>query len=384
MKKTCKTLLVSGALMMACALPMQAASTDVNLEVNGVPIEANAETGAPYISDNGRTMLPVRLISELAGCDVVYENGTVHVTNEKLSLEAVFVNGQNTCTINGETVVLDEPMTISAEGRAYVPVRALAESFADVEWVNDTRTVKVTIEAPVVDPSKSDWTLSLSAGTTSETSDQLFVVATNTKTGQSVLLSGAEKAFGEYFNAENKNEYYPGTTKVIDGQVYLTVGRGGVMGGFEVNIFALPDVAAGQTELSYVGTIPYKSDYTVVNGYLYFTDGTNQGPWDVDPNALYLATVGDTTNKVKLHANVAVNDCALSVEDGMLIATAPDGTRHEVSRVPEAEGSIDPAHMQKVLDENTTLEGFLASDDMLSFDEIAVLPGSSISEEGGN
>lgn len=73
MKKTCKTLLVSGALMMACALPMQAASTDVNLEVNGVPIEANAETGAPYISDNGRTMLPVRLISELAGCDVVYE-----------------------------------------------------------------------------------------------------------------------------------------------------------------------------------------------------------------------------------------------------------------------------------------------------------------------
>ena len=62
MKKTCKTLLVSGALMMACALPVQAASTDVNLEVNGVPIEANAETGAPYISDNGRTMLPVRVI----------------------------------------------------------------------------------------------------------------------------------------------------------------------------------------------------------------------------------------------------------------------------------------------------------------------------------
>lgn len=176
MKKTCKTLLVSGALMMACALPMQAASTDVNLEVNGVPIEANAETGAPYISDNGRTMLPVRLISELTGCDVVYENGTVNVTNEKLSLEAIFVNGQNSCTINGETVVLDEPMTISAEGRAYVPVRALAESFADVEWVNDTRTVKVTIEAPVVDPGESDWTLSLSAGTTSETSDQLFVV----------------------------------------------------------------------------------------------------------------------------------------------------------------------------------------------------------------
>ena len=273
MKKTWKTLAISGVLMAACALPIQAASTDVHLEVNGVPIQSSAETGTPYISDNGRTMLPIRLLGELAGCSVDYDNGAVTVTNDALQLKAQFVNGQNTCTINGATVNLDEPMTISAEGRAYVPVRALAESFADVEWVNDTRTVKVTIEAPVVDPGESDWTLSLSAGTTSETSDQLFVVATNTKNGQSVFLSGAEKAFGKYFNAENKNEYYPGTTKTIDGQVYLTVGRGGVMGGFELNIFALPDVAAGQTELSYVGTIPYKSDYTVVNGYLYFTDG---------------------------------------------------------------------------------------------------------------
>ena len=384
MKKTWKTLLVGGALMVACALPMQAASTDVNLEVNGVPIYSDAEKGAPYISDNGRTMLPVRLISELAGCDVDYDNGVVTVTNEGFALEAVFINGQDSCTINGATVELDEPMTISAEGRAYVPVRALAESFADVEWDNDTRTVKVTIEAPAADPGESDWSFALSAGTTAETEDQLFVVATNTKTGQSVYLSGAEKAFGSYFNAENMNEYYPGTTKVIDGQVYLTLGRGGIMGGLEVKIFALPDVAAGQTELSYVGTIPYKSDYTVVNGYLYFTDGTNQGPWDVDPYALYLATVGDTTNVVKLHANVAINDCALSVEDGMLIATAPDGTRHEVSRVPEEAGSIDPAHMQKVLEENTTLEGFLASDDMLTYDEIAVLPGSAIYEEYGN
>ena len=65
MKNTWKTLAISGVLMAACALPIQAASTDVHLEVNGVPIQSNAETGTPYISDNGRTMLPIRLLGEL-------------------------------------------------------------------------------------------------------------------------------------------------------------------------------------------------------------------------------------------------------------------------------------------------------------------------------
>ena len=77
-----------------------------------------------------------------------------------------------------------------------------------------------------------------------------------------------------------------------------------------------------------------------------------------------------------------VNACTLRVEDGVLIATEADGTRHEVLKVPEA-GSVDVAHMKKVLEENATQEGFESSDDTLTFAEIACMPGASVSEEGG-
>ncbi|MEE0511460.1 MAG: copper amine oxidase N-terminal domain-containing protein [Peptococcaceae bacterium] len=325
MKKTWKTLAISGVLMAACALPIQAASTDVHLEVNGVPIQSNAETGTPYISDHGRTMLPIRLLGELAGCSVDYDNGAVTVTNDALQLKAQFVNGQNTCTINGATVNLDEPMTISAEGRAYVPVRALAESFADVNWDNDSRTVQVTVKDPAVTaPSLDDWQFALN---TQGTGDQVFVAANNEKTGQTFTLALPK----EHFSTANAESLYVGEAKLIDDQLTITIGRMGLMGGTEKTVLMTPFADAGQTDMTYVGVIPYKSDYTIADGKIYYTDGTDQGPWNIDPNVLYVADLGDTANKKTVKFDFAVNACSLSFEQGMLVATEADGLRHIIN-----------------------------------------------------
>ena len=63
MKKSLKSLVATGVLATMCAMPMQAAPINVNLALNGVSVNADASMGAPYVTDNGRTMIPLRLAS---------------------------------------------------------------------------------------------------------------------------------------------------------------------------------------------------------------------------------------------------------------------------------------------------------------------------------
>lgn len=111
------------------------------------------------------------------------------------------------------------------------------------------------------------------------------------------------------------------------------------------------------------------SDYTFLNGYLYYTQGTN-GSFVYDKNMLFSKS-GDGPRPNSL---LSSNAYMLRVEDGVLIVTEKDGTRHEVLNVPEAD-SADVAHMQQVL------EDAKGSDDTLSVEEIACMPGASIGEE---
>lgn len=121
-------------------------STDVNLVINGEAIQTDDVVGQPYITSSGRTMLPLRLVGETLDCDVTYDHGIVTVESEANDFLAVFQFGEKFFTLNGERIDMDTYVDVSDEGRAYVPVRALVETFGQVDWDNDTRTVSLTTE----------------------------------------------------------------------------------------------------------------------------------------------------------------------------------------------------------------------------------------------
>lgn len=76
----------------------------------------------PYV-ENGRTMIPVRLISEAFGVDVSYDPTTATV---KLGDSVSFVTDQYSVSINDENVTLDVPARV-IEGRTFLPLRVLCE-----------------------------------------------------------------------------------------------------------------------------------------------------------------------------------------------------------------------------------------------------------------
>lgn len=350
-------------------------STDVKLVVNGEAVGTTADSGAPFITTDGRTMIPLRLLNTVLGYTTEWtSDGAVTVSGANGAVDVTMQIGANNYIANGQAgVFVTAPVVM--DGRTYLPARDLMELYGTVEWDGRTRTVSVTMGTPpVVD--RGDWTFRLNIEDSMTQPDPLLVNATNAATGATATYTVPEGIV----NIGDAVHLYIDGVKVIDGQTYLGIGFGGVMGDFTLDLFAVP--ASGEGMLTYVGTIPYHSDYTIVNDYLYYTDGRDRGPWSVEPHALYLAAVGDSENVVELYVGeVAINRCVLSVENDRLIATALDGTAYDVANVPSQPGAINPAHMQMVLDADKTLEGFLENDDTLTYEEIRVLPGAVTSPE---
>ncbi len=109
--------------------------------VNGVSIHFDSP---PYIK-NGRTMVPVRFVSEELGARVAWDGGERKVTVTKDDKEIVFFIDQTTVWINGRerADLLDVPAEISHD-RTMVPLRFVGETLeARVDWDGEKRLVTV-------------------------------------------------------------------------------------------------------------------------------------------------------------------------------------------------------------------------------------------------
>ena len=102
---------------------------------------------APYIEPStGRTLVPIRFISEAFGADVEWEPEfkvvTIKLNDTVIKLQV----GNSIATVNGNKVQLDQPPVIK-DNRTMVPLRFISEAFgATVEWFPDTREVKIVYE----------------------------------------------------------------------------------------------------------------------------------------------------------------------------------------------------------------------------------------------
>ncbi|WP_143382883.1 copper amine oxidase N-terminal domain-containing protein, partial [Flavonifractor sp. An92] len=182
MKRTCLFLFLLFALFSALAVTAQAAGPAGTLSVrfynettgaysgetttDRVLLTLNGEDLVPdgvpaliqYVNGDGRTLVPVRLVSEALDAEVLWVAETRQVIVLKDSDTIVLTLGSSKATINGVTT--DLPGGVPAGAVKYnglestmVPLRFVSEALgADVGWDNDTFTASITTQAVTPTP----------------------------------------------------------------------------------------------------------------------------------------------------------------------------------------------------------------------------------------
>lgn len=111
----------------------------VGLYVNGKEPTMDVR---PVIKE-GRTLVPVRAISEALGADIAWDEATQTVTIVRDGITVVLTLGSNIALVNGEEVVLDVTAD-TIEGRTMVPARFVSTALqAIVAWEPTTETVVI-------------------------------------------------------------------------------------------------------------------------------------------------------------------------------------------------------------------------------------------------
>lgn len=113
----------------------------IKLFINDTQYFMNPE---PYIKD-GRTLVPMRRVFEVLGANVSWNEAEQSVTAIKGITEIKLNIGSKTAYKNGKPVELEVPAEIMAStGRTMVPLRFVSEALGcSVDWVGATRTITI-------------------------------------------------------------------------------------------------------------------------------------------------------------------------------------------------------------------------------------------------
>ncbi len=101
---------------------------------------------------NGRTMVPLRALAEALGCEVDYENGKI--TFNRNGREIVIYINNPEALVSGKKVKMDQPPRIM-NGRTLVPLRFLSENMdASVDY--DAESGMITVDDDTGDDDNGD------------------------------------------------------------------------------------------------------------------------------------------------------------------------------------------------------------------------------------
>jgi len=126
-KSFCIILMLS---MLLCVSPVSA-ETETHIYINFVRLTTDVE---PVI-DNGFTYVPFRALSEALGYTVSFDDVTRDVTMEQDDLVIKLTIGSETAILNGEEVTMEATPFIM-DGRTMIPVRFVSEAMdCRVDWI---------------------------------------------------------------------------------------------------------------------------------------------------------------------------------------------------------------------------------------------------------
>ncbi len=117
---------------------------DPNMKVNGETKEIDPGQGTVPVIVNGRTFVPIRAIVENMGGTVSWDDATQKVTIDYNNKNIVLQIGSTTATVNGVEKTLDVAPYISDTGRTMLPLRFVTENLdCQVKWDWTTQTVTI-------------------------------------------------------------------------------------------------------------------------------------------------------------------------------------------------------------------------------------------------
>lgn len=124
----------------------------LKLAVDSKQVEFSEASGLPYLSDTGRTMMPIRVCLDAVGCEVDWDGVAQMVTTKKGDVEVKIPIGSNEIYIN-ENPVFTDTAAILDKGRTYLPLRTIFEAYGyTVDWNSTTKLISVLSLSPELHP----------------------------------------------------------------------------------------------------------------------------------------------------------------------------------------------------------------------------------------
>ncbi|MEW4371082.1 copper amine oxidase N-terminal domain-containing protein [Paenibacillus kandeliae] len=142
MKKKLGTALLATALTVSGVvhIPYAVAATPIKIVIDGVQLN----TDQPSVMSGSRTMVPLRGVFEALNANVGWKQSTRTVTATKNGTTITLPLGSKTAVINGKNTSLDVPAKV-IKGRTMVPLRFVSEALGNkVGWNKATQTVTIT------------------------------------------------------------------------------------------------------------------------------------------------------------------------------------------------------------------------------------------------
>lgn len=119
--------------------------------INGVPLrtpparDGGFEPDAFVVRSSGRTVMPIRFITEAIGGEVKWDPASQGVTLRWGDREVRLTIGSTAATVNGRPITIDQPPFLWQD-RTFVPTRFLMEAFgAQVQWDPANSSVLVNL-----------------------------------------------------------------------------------------------------------------------------------------------------------------------------------------------------------------------------------------------
>ncbi|WP_312648397.1 stalk domain-containing protein [Aminipila sp.] len=110
-------------------------------QINNANIDFNTDTGLPYISKDGRAMMPLRACLSSIDCQVDWNQEAQKVSLMKGNIKVEVLINQKYIYVNQKKLVTESAATVQ-NGRTYLPLRAVMEALGyTVDWDNKTETV---------------------------------------------------------------------------------------------------------------------------------------------------------------------------------------------------------------------------------------------------
>lgn len=117
----------------------------VNVLVDGKYLHTVVGTGAEPFIENGRTMIPLRVLADVFGFEVGWEQSDEKITLIKDNKSIVMYVGKSEMLVNGKKENFEEAVPMIKNSLTFLPARQLADILGvTVEWAEDTRTATFT------------------------------------------------------------------------------------------------------------------------------------------------------------------------------------------------------------------------------------------------